>query len=97
MGDIANSDYYLRKSGIEISDDITSGVIVIEPENNGPAFDAGILKGDVITKIGEYKVKNIAELRYYLYKYEPSEKIKVNIIRNGKEICLEIVLGESNN
>ena len=97
MGDIANSDYYLRKYGIEISDDITSGVIVIEPESNGPAYEAGILKGDVITNIGEFKVKNIAELRYYLYKYEPLEKIVVTVIRKDKEISLEIVLGESKN
>ena len=97
MGDISNSDYYLRKYSIEISDKILSGVIVIEPEVNGPAFDAGILKGDVIVKIGEYNVKNIAELRYYLYKYNPNDKIKINVIRNDEKVSLDIILGESKN
>lgn len=97
MGDVSNSDYYMRKYGIEISENVNFGVIVIEPEVNGPANEAGILKGDVIIKIGEYDVKNIAELRYYLYKYPPNEKINVLVIRNGKEVSTEIVLGESKN
>lgn len=94
MSDLSSSAYF-KKYGIELNDDITSGVVVIEPEENGPSYKAGILKGDVIVQIGEYKVKNIAELRYYLYKYEPNEKVIIKVIRNKEEIAIEVLLGES--
>ncbi len=95
MADISSTDYYLKKYGITIPDNVTTGVVVIEPEKNGPAEKAGVLKGDIIIQVGEYKVKNIAELRYYLYKYEPNEKVELKLIRNNKEETVGIILGES--
>ena len=32
----------------------------------------------MVTKIGDYDVSNVAELRYYLYKHEPNEKVKID-------------------
>ena len=55
----------------------------------------GVLKGDIIIQVGEYKVKNIAELRYYLYKYEPNEKVELKLVRDNKEETVSIILGES--
>ena len=95
MADISSTDYYLKKYGITIPDNITTGVVVIEPEKNGPAEKAGVLKGDIIIQVGEYKVKNIAELRYYLYKYEPNEKVELKLVRDNKEETVSIILGES--
>ena len=95
MADISTSKYYLRKYNISIDSSITSGVIVIETETNGPCGEAGVLKGDVITKIGEYNVNNVAELRYYLYKHEPKEKVVLEVIRGIESKSFEVTLGTS--
>ena len=66
MGNIDTSKYQLRQYGINIDNSIENGVIVFNVANDGPCAKAGVVKGDVITKIGDYEVKNVAELKYYL-------------------------------
>lgn len=94
MGDIS-SKYNLLRRGITLDDSITSGVVVYESIVNGPCYNAGIQSGDVIIKIGDYNVKNVAQLRYYLFKYNPNDKIKVNVIRGTETKTYEIILGTS--
>ena len=95
MGDIGTSTYLLRREGITIDSSITSGVVVFSVSENGPAYKGGLLKGDVITKIGDYSVSNSARLKYYLSKYKPGDTIDVHIIRGNEEKKLKVTLGES--
>ena len=95
MAEISTSKYYLKRQGISIDDSITSGVIVVNVEDKGPSDKAGIEKGDVIDKIGEYNIKNVAELRYYLYKHEPNDKVDLEVIRGATKTTLKITLGAS--
>ena len=94
MGDIS-SKYNLLRRGITLDNSITSGVVVYEAIKNGPCYDAGIQSGDVIIKIGDYNVKNVAQLRYYLFKYNPNDKIKIDVIRGTETKTFEVVLGTS--
>lgn len=94
MGDIS-SKYNLLRRGITLDDSITSGVVVYEAIKNGPCYNAGLESGDVIVKIGDYNVKNVAQLRYYLFKYNPNDKIKVDVIRGTETKTFEIILGTS--
>jgi serine protease Do len=91
MADLSTPAYYLQ--GITIDSSITSGVIVVEAIAKGPSAQAGIEKGDVITKIGTYSVKNVAELRYYLYKYEPDQTVDLEIIRGKTNKKISVKLG----
>lgn len=95
MGDLSTSYYNLRRAGITLDPGITSGVIVFEATDEGPCGSAGIEKGDVITKIGKYDVKNVAELRYYLYKYSPDDTVEVEVIRNKDKKTFKVTLGQS--
>lgn len=90
-----SSSYYLYRRGIYIDESVTSGVVVYDMEAFGPASAAGIEIGDVIVKIGKYDVKNVAQLRYYLSKYNPEDQIKIDIIRGKEKITLDVVLGTS--
>ncbi len=94
MGDIS-SRYSLLMNGINLDESITSGVVVFEAIKDGPSDIAGIKKGDVIIKIGDYDVKNVAQLRYYLFKYNPLDKIKITVIRGTEKKTLDITLGTS--
>ena len=93
MTDFTTSSQYLRQEGITIDNTITSGVIVIEAVKGGPCADVGIKKGDVIIKIGKYDITSVAELRYYLYKYKPKEKIEIKVMRGKTEKIFNVTLG----
>ena len=93
MTDFTTSSQYLRQEGITIDNTVTSGVIVVEAVKEGPCADAGIKKGDVIIKIGKYDITSVAELRYYLYKYKPKEKIEIKVMRGKTEKIFNVTLG----
>ena len=95
MADVSTSSYYLSRQGIKIDSSITSGVIVISTTNDGPSGSAGTEKGDVIISIGKYSVKSVAELRYYLYKYEPNNEVDIKVIRGKEEKTFKVKLGIS--
>lgn len=71
---------------------ITSGVIVIDIEKDSVAYKNGMESGDIITQINGKEVKNVAYLRYELYKYKIGETIKVKVLRNSeiKEISIKL-------
>ena len=77
------------------SNKVTKGVMVAKVSEDGPASKANILLGDIITKIEDIEVKNVAEFRYYLYKNEPGDKVNITLMRKDKEIKTSIILGES--
>lgn len=95
MTDLSTSSYYLSREGINIDDSITSGVVVLSVLENGPCASSGLKKGDVIIKIGDYDVDTSAELKYYLYKYEPNTEVKIVVMRGTDEKTFTITLGTS--
>ncbi len=92
MADLSNATSYYGKY---IDYSVTSGVLVVKTSPDGPCAKGGIIAGDVITKIGDVKVNNVAELRYYLYKHDPGEKINITFKRMKNEYKIQITLGES--
>lgn len=95
MGDISTSTYNLMRNGIYLDESITSGVVVFEVASGGPCDKAGIKKGDVIVKMGKTDIDNIAELRYYLYKNNPNDKVEITVIRGTTTKTFNVTLGES--
>lgn len=52
---------------------------------------AGIIKGDIITKIDEKEINKMVELREYLYSKKPGEKIKLTLENSElKEVEIEL-------
>lgn len=94
MTDLTSTSLYsLKKEGIEINSNITKGVVVLETINDSPAKEAGIQKGDIIIRLENYDIDTVAELRYYLYKYQPEETVEIKVIRNGNEKKIKVKLG----
>ena len=69
-----------------------SGIYVNGLTENGSAEKAGVELGDVITKIENFEINNVAALQEQVSKYRPGDKINVTLIRNGKEITLPVIL-----
>jgi Do/DeqQ family serine protease len=64
---------------------------------NGAGEFAGVKIGDIITKVEDVNIKGTSELLEQIGKYRPSDKIKLTIIRNEKEIILPIELKNKEN
>jgi Do/DeqQ family serine protease len=68
------------------------GVYVQQVPNDGAAYEAGIKKGDVITKVNGYPVWSGIEMSGQIASFKPGEKVPVTYLRNGKEYTANIVL-----
>lgn len=79
-------------NGVNISDKITSGAVVTDVSSGSTADDAKLKKGDVITKLDDYNIKDYKYLKYYLYRYRVGDKVKITYIRDGKEKTVEVTL-----
>lgn len=79
-------------NGVTISDKITSGAVVTDVSSGSTADDAKLKKGDVITKLDDYNIKDYKYLKYYLYRYRVGDKVKITYIRGDKEKTVEVTL-----
>ncbi len=68
------------------------GVFVMSVRSDGAANDAGIRKGDVITKINGVPVVSGADLVGQIATYRPGDKITLTWQREGKEMTKTITL-----
>ena len=60
------------------------GVLVIEVDPSGLAAKQGIQKGDVITYLGNNKIRNSRDLKNTIEKVkEDSKTVMIGIVRNG--------------
>jgi serine protease Do len=84
--------YALFYNNILIDEEIKTGAVIQSVIKDSPAFKAGLKKGDVILKIGNKTIKNKAELRYELYKYEVDNKIKITYYRDNQTSEIEVTL-----
>ena len=84
--------YTLYRNGITIPKEATEGVVVVEVSGNSGADKAGLKQGDVIVQLNGAKVKNLAYLKYLLYKYNPGDTVNVTYNRDGKEATTKVTL-----
>jgi serine protease Do len=72
----------------------TDGALVGDVTANGPADKAGIKRGDVITSFNGKKIENSTQLRQVVAQADPGSTAKVNLLRDGREMPVSVVLGE---
>lgn len=70
----------------------TEGVYINGLESNGAAEAAGIKKGDVVMKIADQSVNDVANLEEQIGRYRPGDKITVTISRNGNMMDIPVEL-----
>ena len=72
----------------------TKGVIVTDTEPGGPAEEAGIMKGDVVLRVGRQRVEDSGTLEKELSGREPSDPVRLEILRMGKRVTCNLVVKE---
>lgn len=63
--------------------DVERGVVVLEVVEGGPADEAGIAAGDVITTIGDRQVETLEDLFTALRDQEPGDEVTVKLLSDG--------------
>jgi S1-C subfamily serine protease len=79
------------------------GVFALKVQPDGPAASAGIrgvriegrstlIPGDVIVAIGDKPVSTVARLQARLDDFNPGDKVKLSLLRDGKKINVDVAL-----
>lgn len=76
----------------------TNGVYVIRIDKKGPAEDAGIKLGDIITQINDREIRNDTDAEEIILSTDlkVGDQLKLRIWRNGNEMNKTLVLGKRN-
>ena len=79
-----------------LNNDVTfsEGIYVVKIAKDGPAAKTNLKTGDVITKIDGNSINRMSELRTYIYRKKPGEKVTLTISRNNKELPIEVTLSK---
>ncbi len=75
---------------------VKEGVLISQVFKGSPAEKGGIKRGDVLVEFDGKKVINYRELQNIVAQTPVNKKVKVKIIREGKEKYLEVITGERN-
>lgn len=81
--------------GVTTEKDEKGAKITVVSKESG-AEKAGLLKGDIITKINDYAIANSDDLVAAIGKHEPDQKVTVTYIRDGKTKTAEATLTKNN-
>lgn len=72
-----------------------SGAEITEVTKESPAEKAGMVEGDIITKVNEDKIADADDLYKAIGKYKPGEKVNVTYKHEGKEVTKSVELTEN--
>ena len=85
VGQIASNDYYGAVAGVYIS----------EVDAGGPAEAAGILPGDIVVSLDGVAINYSDDIIDVRDQHLPGDEITVVVERNGHEVELNLVIGDS--
>tara|TARA_Y100001933_G_scaffold208307_1_gene211796 strand:- start:530 stop:790 length:261 start_codon:yes stop_codon:yes gene_type:complete len=75
-----------------LGEDHEKGALVVEVRENSPASKAGLKKDDIIQKVNGIDIKNAQALTDEIRKFKPETKVRITLVRDGKEKVLEVEL-----
>ncbi|ERL12593.1 S1C family serine protease [Olegusella massiliensis] len=72
---------------------VDKGAYVAQVDKDGPAAEAGIKKGDIITAIDDDKISSADGVILSIRSHAEGDKVKVTVNRDGKEESFTVTLG----
>ena len=64
-------------------------------EQNGPAEMAGLRKGDIVIKFGDYLIRTSGDLRYRISEALPGTTVPVTVVRGTEQMEIPVKIGRS--
>ena len=69
--------------------DVPAGVYITEVEPDSPALAAGIMPGDVLTKIGDLEIADMQTVSECVLEAGPNQELEFTVLRRGAEKDVE--------
>lgn len=88
--DVADEFKLPVKEGALVRGDTQNPAVIA----GGPAANAGIKSGDIITQVNGTKIVQGKGLASLLSQYSPGDKVEITLLRDGKEQKLTVTLAE---
>ncbi|WP_111644834.1 S1C family serine protease [Paranoxybacillus vitaminiphilus] len=88
------SSYHLQET-LHLPEDVTEGVAIVQVVPMSPAAQAGLKQFDVIVALDDKPIRNVLELRKYLYTEKSiGDEMKVTFYREGKKQTVTMKLAK---
>jgi hypothetical protein len=71
------------------------GVLLAGVRPGGAAEKAGMRKGDILVRLGKSEIASVEDLMFVLNASKPGETVSAVVLRDGKEVKLEVTFQES--
>jgi Tol biopolymer transport system component len=71
------------------------GMLLAAVRAGGAAEQAGMQRGDILIRLGTHPVGGVEDLMYVLNASKPGETVTAVVLRDGKEVQLEVTFQES--
>jgi putative serine protease PepD len=76
------------------SNETAQGIVVVELIPKGPAETAGLLPGDIITKVDDKVLTTSNEFVKFIGEHKPGDEVMVHFTRGDKTGEFRVTLGE---
>jgi Tol biopolymer transport system component len=70
------------------------GMLLAGVRPGGAAEKAGLERGDVLVRLGDHPISGVEDLMYVLTESKPGTTMKAVVVREGKEIAVDVTLQE---
>lgn len=71
------------------------GMLLAGVRAGGAAERAGMRRGDILVRLGSHSIGGVEDLMYVLNSVKPGETLSAVVLREGKELVLEVTFQES--
>ena len=73
---------------------VPAGLYITYAESNGPAYEAGIRRGDILMGLNGWTIKSREDFAEVLYRCKPGQSVQLQVYRDGEVITISVVIEE---
>lgn len=73
---------------------LEKGIYVVQVKSNSPAAKYGLKEKDILLSIDGISLEKMCDLRCYIYEKSPGDKVSLQVLRNQKEMTVEVTLAK---
>jgi hypothetical protein len=71
------------------------GLKLADVRPGGGAEKGGMRRGDILLRLGQHEIGSVEDLMFVLQQARPGETVKALVLREGKEVALEVTFQEA--